>query len=61
MGYNSVKLVADTIRGNVDTSTVKHDNPTGLYAITKENVDSPDTTPWIYPADLNGCPTKPLS
>ena len=45
----------------MDTSTVKHDNPTGLYAITKENVDSPDTTPWIYPADLNGCPTKPLS
>jgi ribose transport system substrate-binding protein len=60
MGYYSVKLVADAIRGNVDTKTVKHDNPTGLYAITKENADSPDTQPWIYPADLNGCPTKPL-
>ena len=33
MGYYSVKLVADAIRGAVDTSTVKHDNPTGLYAI----------------------------
>lgn len=60
MGYYSVKLVADAIRGNVDTKTVKHDNPTGLYAITKENADSPDTQPWIYPADLNSCPTKPL-
>ncbi len=61
MGYYSVKLVADAIRGTVDTSTVKHDNPTGLYAITKENADAPETQPWIYPADLNGCPTKPLS
>ena len=61
MGYYSVKLVADAIRGSVDTSTVKHDNPTGLYAITKENADAPETQPWIYPADLNGCPTKPLS
>jgi hypothetical protein len=55
-----VKLVADAIRNQVDTKTVKHDNPTGLYAITRDNADSPDTKPWIYPADLNGCPTKPL-
>jgi ribose transport system substrate-binding protein len=60
MGYYSVKLVADAIRNQVDTKTVKLDNPTGLFAITKENADSPDTKPWIYPADLNGCPTKPL-
>ncbi len=60
MGYYSVKLVADAIRGNVDTSTVEHDNPTGLYAITKENADAPETQPWIYPADLNACPTAPL-
>jgi ribose transport system substrate-binding protein len=60
MGYYSVKLVSDAIRGKVDTATVKHDNPTGLYAITKENANSPETTPWIYPADLNACPTKPL-
>jgi ribose transport system substrate-binding protein len=60
MGYYSVKLVADAIRNQVDTKTVKHDNPTGLYAITRDNADSPDTKPWIYPADLNGCPTKPL-
>jgi len=60
MGYYSVKLVADAIRKSVDTSTVKHDNPTGLYGITRENADSPDTKPWIYPADLNACPAKPL-
>jgi len=60
MGYYSVKLVADAIRKSVDTSTVKHDNPTGLYWITRENADSADTKPWIYPADLNACPTKPL-
>jgi len=60
MGYYSVKLVADAIRKSVDTSTVKHDNPTGLYGITRENADSADTKPWIYPADLNACPTKPL-
>ena len=60
MGYYSVKLVADAIRGTVDTKTVKHDNPTGLFGITKANADSADTKPWIYPADLNGCPTKPL-
>jgi len=60
MGYYSVKLVADAIRGSVDTKTVKHDNPTGLFAITRENADSPDAKPWVYPADLNSCPTKPL-
>ncbi|MBA2300122.1 MAG: substrate-binding domain-containing protein [Chloroflexi bacterium] len=60
MGYYSVKLVADAIRGTVDTKTVVHDNPTGLYAITAENADAPETLPWIYPADLNTCPTKPL-
>ena len=60
MGYYSVKMVADAIRNQVDTKTVKHDSPTGLFAITKENADSPDTKPWIYPADLSGCPTKPM-
>jgi ribose transport system substrate-binding protein len=60
MGYYSVKLAADAIRGNVDPATVVHDNPTGLYAITRDNADAPETTPWIYPADLNSCPTAPL-
>jgi ribose transport system substrate-binding protein len=60
MGYFSVKMVADAIRNQVDTKTVKHDNPTGLFAITKENADSPEAKPWVYPADLNACPTKPL-
>jgi ribose transport system substrate-binding protein len=60
MGYYSVKLVADAIRGTVDTAAVVHDNPTGLYAITAENVDDPATTPWIYPADLNTCPDAPM-
>jgi ribose transport system substrate-binding protein len=60
MGYYSVKLVADAIRGTVDKATVKHDNPTGLYAITRDNADAPETQPWVYPADLNACPTKPL-
>jgi ribose transport system substrate-binding protein len=60
MGYNSVQLVSQVIRKEVDPTTVKHDNPTALYAITKDNVDSPDTTQWIYPADLSACPTKPV-
>lgn len=60
MGYYSVKMVADTIRGAVDTKTVVHDNPTGLFAITAENADKAETLPWIYPADLNACPTAPL-
>ncbi len=61
MGYYSVKLVADAIRGTVDTSSVVHDNPTSLYAITADNVDDPATTPWIYPADLNACPDAPMN
>jgi ribose transport system substrate-binding protein len=60
MGYYSVKLVAEAIRGTVDTTKVVHDNPTGLFAITKDNADSAEVKPWIYPADLNACPTKPL-
>jgi ribose transport system substrate-binding protein len=60
MGYYSVKLVADAIRGTVDTTKVVHDNPTGLYAITRENVGAAETQPWVYPADLSACPTKPL-
>jgi ribose transport system substrate-binding protein len=61
MGYYSVKLVAQVIRKEVDPKTVVHDNPTGLYAITKDNADAPETQKWIYPADLNACPTAPLS
>lgn len=60
MGYYSVKLVADAIRGNVKPADVVHDNPTGLHAITRDNADAEETKPWIYPADLNSCPTKPL-
>jgi ribose transport system substrate-binding protein len=60
MGYNSVKLVAQVIRKEVDPKTVVHDNPTPLFAITKENASAPETQPWIYPADLNNCPTAPL-
>ena len=60
MGYYSVKLVADAIRGKVDTKSIVHDNPTGLYAITRDNADKPETLPWVYPADLNACPTKPV-
>jgi ribose transport system substrate-binding protein len=61
IGYYSVKLVSEVIRGTVDPATVEHDNPTGLYAITRDNVDDPSTQPWIYPADLNACPDAPLS
>jgi ribose transport system substrate-binding protein len=58
MGYNSVKLVADTIRaGVIDTSSVTHDQPTGFAVITRDNADDPAITPFIYPADLNACPT----
>jgi len=60
MGYFSVEAVSVTIHNQVDTTTVKHANPTALFAITKENADSPDAKPWVYPADLNACPTKPL-
>ena len=61
IGYYSVKLVSDVIRGTVDPGTVEHDNPTGLYAITRDNVDDPETAPWVYPADLNACPDAPLT
>jgi ribose transport system substrate-binding protein len=58
MGYNSVKLVADTIRaGVIDTSAVKHDQPTGFAVITRDNADDPSVAAFIYPADLNACPT----
>ena len=55
-----VVLVAEAIRGTVDPETVTHDNPSGLYAITRDNADDPETAPWIYPADLSSCPDKPL-
>ena len=61
MGYNSVKLVAQVIRKEVDPKSVVHDNPTPLFAITKENADAPETKPWIYPADLSACPTAPVA
>lgn len=61
MGYNSVKLVAQVIRKEVDPKSVTHDTTTPLFAITQENAGSPETVPWIYPADLNNCPTKPLA
>lgn len=60
MGYYSVKLVADVIRGEVDESTVVHDNPQSLAVITRDNADDPDIVPFIYPSDLNACPTAPL-
>jgi ribose transport system substrate-binding protein len=60
MGYYSVKLVSDVLRGNVDPSTVEHDNPQGLAVITRDNADDPDIQALIYPADLSACPTKPV-
>jgi ribose transport system substrate-binding protein len=58
MGYNSVKLVADTIRaGVIDTTTVVHDQPTGFALMTPENADQPDIQAYTYPADLAACPT----
>ena len=58
MGYNSVKLVADTIRaGTIDTSAVVHDQPTGFAVMTRENADQPDIAAFTYPADLSACPT----
>ena len=60
MGYNSVKLVAETIRaGAIDTAVVVHDQPTGFAVITRENVDDPAIAAFIYPADLSACPTGP--
>jgi ribose transport system substrate-binding protein len=60
MGYNSVKLVADTIRaGVIDTTAVTHDQPTGFAVITRDNVADPAVAAFIYPADLSACPTGP--
>ena len=59
MGYYSVKLVAEVVRGTVDKSTVVHDNPQGLAVITRDNADNADIKPLVYPSDLNACPTKP--
>lgn len=58
MGYNSVQLVAETIRaGVIDTSAVTHDQPTGFAVITRDNVADPEIAKFIYPADLSACPT----
>lgn len=58
MGYNSVQLVADTIRaGVIDPAAVPHDQPTGFAVITRDNAADPDIASFIYPADLNACPT----
>jgi len=60
MGYNSVKLVAETIRaGVIDTSSVEHDQPTGFAVITRDNVADPAIAAFIYPADLSACPAGP--
>jgi ribose transport system substrate-binding protein len=60
MGYNSVKLVAETIRsGVIDTTAVEHDQPTGFAVITRDNVADPAVAAFIYPADLSACPTGP--
>ncbi len=60
MGYNSVKLVAETIRaGAIDTSAVEHDQPTGFAVITRDNVADPAVAAFIYPADLSACPAGP--
>ena len=60
MGYNSVKLVAETIRaGVIDTTSVVHDQPTGFAVMTPENADQPDISVYTYPADLSACPTGP--
>lgn len=60
MGYNSVKLVAETIRaGAIDTSAVEHDQPTGFGVLTRDNVDDPEIAKFIYPADLSACPAGP--
>lgn len=59
-GYNSVKLVAETIRsGKIDKAAVEHDQPTGFAVMTRENVDQEDIKKFIYPSDLSGCPTGP--
>ena len=59
-GYNSVKLVAETIRaGKIDTAAVEHDQPTGFAVMTRENADEPDIKKFIYPSDLSACPTGP--
>lgn len=60
MGYYSVKLVAQVVRGDVDEASVEHDNPQGLAVITRENADTDEMKAFIYPADLSACPTKPL-
>jgi hypothetical protein len=58
-GYNSVKLVADTIRAGTIDPTVQHDQPTGFAVITRENADQPEIAAFIYPADLSACPSGP--
>lgn len=59
MGWDSVELVAKAVRGEVDLSTVVHDNPTGFAIITRDNADSAEVAPFIYTPDLSQCPTGP--
>ena len=60
MGYYSVKLISDILDGTVKKEDVQHDNPQSMAVITRDNADDADIKPFIYPADLSACPTKPL-
>ncbi len=56
MGLESVKLIAQLIRKEVDQKTVAHNVGTPFFVLTKDNVDSPEAATWVYVPDLSRCP-----
>jgi ribose transport system substrate-binding protein len=55
MGYQSVKLVAGVLSGEVDPATVPHDNPTDFAILTRDNVDDPANAAFLYIGDMSQC------
>ena len=53
MGYDSVKLVADSIRRNVDKTTIKHDNLLPFTIATRDNIGDPEVSKYLY---VDKCP-----
>jgi len=55
MGYESVKLLSQVLRGEVDKASVKHDNPTDFAILTRDNVDKPENAKFLYIGDMSQC------
>ena len=59
MGYESVTLVTQILRGEVDPEDVEYSNPAPTEVITRENVDDPEVQSYLAVGDSSECPTGP--